>query len=355
MSRFSFPSFVFGFVADTATHQIENGTIQEDGVTFVLTMLRNKQYNFLPFGIAAVAVDGKPVWAFNNHKKQTGFDGVALLAKAGEATVIALVGRGREGKVEQVIPLSSFASASPVGMKALLDMKMKAGVFLGRGFQLTELEANLWQIGEERRKAAERALAHAVAAKAAEEQLAVDGASSARETVRLERVNKLLARQSVEGWTATGQHRSGVPVVASEWVSLPGGTKAIIVSSYDEKVGVAGELVEAFVVIKKRGMDPAKRFAMPVSALAAPRSVVGGVTPQSDMPQPVGNIFVERNGDGFKVFLYESKEVIREARAHGLNGGTWVAVDGSEDSTGRIQVYAAYQDRMDTVGLCKML
>lgn len=353
VGRFGFPGFGLVKVEDTSTHQIEIGTLQEGDTTFVLKMIRNVAHPNLNFLVSSVSIGEKVVWDF----RLEGFKGVGVLAKAGDTIVITFVGNGKFGKVERVIPLNQLSGVQPLGLIGQMALKREAAAFLGRDYELTENELKI-EAAHQKRQNEKQGAAARIAAAAAEaahrdEQIAREAAAAAREIARQERVQKLLTRGQVVGYSAAGQRRHGVPVLESEWLSLPNGTYVVIVDSIDETTGKIGNLLEAFQVTKERGKNPRKGFPVSVSAPAAQSQTVK--TTAAARYQPVGNVIIERGEDAFEVFLYPSMEVIRDARANGLNGGTLVAVDGSADPIGKIQVYAVHADRIDTVGLFKPL
>lgn len=325
-SRFNFPGFVWEKNLDTKTHEVEVGTVEEGGNVFDLEMLRNKQFANLSFMLAKVSSQGKKFWDF----KSEGFIGIGLLAKVGEQVVIALIGKGREGRVERVIPLAYLIPNKKADLRHQAALKVGAGVFLGRKVMFSAAE-------EVVRKADARRAAEEAEAKRKENE-------KARETARKERLAKILARKEIMGFTATGQRRHGLPIVEGEWQSLEGGTHVVLVERIDE-VGKIGKLLEAFQVIKERGRNPQKGFVVPVTPL-----------PQAASEKPTSaaaarTIVIERDGKVYEVILFSSMDDIRTARAvAGLNGGVYVAVDQKLPS-GKVEVYAVHKDRIDTIGL----
>lgn len=329
-SRFLFPGVTFVAAKDTTTHEVEVIRIEDGGNAFVLELIRkmgNPNFNFLVAAVADSA--GKPLWGF----KSTGFTGLGLLAKAGDETVIALVGSGRDGKVERVIPLVSLISGGPADLVRLANLKREAAKFLGREHQLSPLEAQLLKASIERQR---------------EEQEAVERvAAEAREAARMERIRKLLARGQVTGYTADGKSRYGLPVLETEWMSCSPGTLVIVVKTIDEKTGAVGEMIEAFKVLKERGKNPTKGYAMPVTAqrpeIKTEKQAVASAV------LPMASTAIEKDGGVYEVLLFATMDDLRLARAGGLNSGTYAAVKPAQTG-GPIEVYAVHADRTDTIG-----
>ena len=343
-TRFEFPGFVATANLDTPTHQVEVGVIEDGGSAFVLHMIRNKEYAFLNFAVAKIFdAKDKQLWTF----QQAQFDGVGLLAKAGDITVIALVGKGRYGQVERVIPLHSLVASKPIGIRELIKLKVAAAEFLDRDYILSIPEDTIDRKDKEvarlAARAAEEAAREAKAPQLLQEAAAQEEAKRERERIRLERIQILLARGKISGFTADGQLRSGFPVTSTEWQSCSNGVHVILVDSIG-KDGTPGTMLESFKVVKEPGRNPKKGNLATVTALKPERSE----TPKT-MVQPTGNTMIEKNDDFFEVALYASNEQIREARAQGLNGGSYVAVN-SKDKDGKILVYSVHHDKVHTLG-----
>ena len=330
-SRFLFPGATFVAAKDTATHEVEVMRIEDGDNVFVLELIRkggNPNFNFLVASITDG--DGKSLWNF----KSAGFAGLGLLAKAGDETVIALVGPGRDGKVERVIPLASLIKGGPVDLARMAHLKRAAAKFLGREHQLSELEGRLLKASIERerqeREAADRA------------------AAEAREAARTVRIRKMLSRGQVTGYTADGKSRYGIPVLETEWASCTPGTFVIVVKTIDEQTGAIGEMVEAFKVMKERGKNPSKGYVMLVTATrpeVRTEKMVAGSAPVL----PIASTAIETEKGAYEVLLFATMDDLRRARAAGLNGGTYVAVKSAQPG-GQIDVYSVHTDRVDTLG-----
>jgi hypothetical protein len=333
-NRFQFPGFTLTETQDTPNHEVEVGRVEDGGRTFILTLIRNKAFLHLPF-VVAQATDAKETfhWSF----QQEHFQGVGVLAKADDQVVIALTGKGANGKVERVIPLTWLADRKPLGLKAKLALKHAAGKFLGKEVLVADVEKTIVTQAELRAREQARR-------EAAEAHLARQAAYEAREAARKERAKRILARDGIVTFTATGEERFGTPVVNSEWHGLPDGTKVILVESFDMDSETAGTPIEAFQIIKppSRNATKGSRIAVSASKPLVREPGVHGV-------RPIRTELVEMDDDAFEVALYGSMDAIRAARAGGLNSGSYVAVMPTP-GTKELMVYAVHHDHIDTVG-----
>lgn len=338
-TRFEFPGFAATANQDTPTHQVEVGVIKDGNDVFVLHMIRNKEFEFLNFAVAKIFNAGKQLWTF----QQAQFDGIGLLAKAAGVTVIALVGKGKYGKVERIISLQSLVGHQPLGIRARIQLKKAAANFLDRDYILSHTEENIDRKDQE----VARIAARAAEEEARQERLRLDAAEEAarveRENLRLERIQALLARGKITGYTADGQKRFGHPVIETEWQSLSNGTYVMLVDSIDED-GTIGAMKESFQVVKERGKSPQKGSFAVVSAQKHSRTDACTIT----FP-PIRVTMIEMSDDFFEVGLYSSMDAIRLARANGLNSGSYVAVL-EQDEERKILVYSVRSDGIDTIG-----
>jgi len=317
--RFTFPGFVSTESMDSGPIQVEHGKIEEGGHMFYLRLIRHQDYSDLPFTLAEIYHQGKLVWNF----KTAGYDGIARLAMGAQATVIALCTRGRKGKVERIVPLCSLIDSKPVGMLALATHKVAAARFLQMDYITAQIEVVMMETIR-RQEADAKVLAHQT------------------------RMRSILAREQVAGFTSDGVSRRGIPVLEEEWRSLGNNTWVILVDSIGED-GIVGEPLESFYVVKERSAHPRKGSCAALSTekpLSTP-----SVAATLSVPNPIGAVAIQSHDmkEFFKVDLYPSMEVIRQARSAGLNGGTYVAVD-ERDAEGRIQVLSIHSDKIVTVG-----
>jgi|GEM_PF-1825846 len=332
--RFQFPGYSIIAFRDTSTHDIETGKLVENGRTFVVKVMRSRELaDLVPFVVAEVSNDRhEKLWAF--RRDEQGDKIVGLLAKVGESHVIALCESGKEGKVIKVISFASLLGAPSHNIRAGLTLKQAAAEFLGKRYKLTKSEETVNKVTTERVSAAEQA------AREAERE--------ERARRRRERVTLIKSRPKISGYTAKGSKRFGYPVTKDEWASMPNHCYVILVESIGEG-GVPGPMIEAFQV-QKEGGNPKKGFALPVKP-EVPQNVI--VSNASQFVQPVHSVVIEKDTekgkDMFEVQVYASAEDLRQARKQGLNSGTYVAIQGKR-ADGKIEVYAAFKEKMDTVG-----
>lgn len=345
-TRFEFPGFAATANKDTPTHQVEVGVIKDGDDVFVLHMIRNKEFAFLNFAVAKIFNAGKQLWTF----QQAQFDGVGLLAKAAGVTVIALVGKGKYGKVERIIPLQSLVTPKQSGIRELIRLKVAAADFLGREYILSIPEDTVdrkdKEVAELALRAAEEETREAAREAAAAEQLrqaaALEDTKKERERLRLERIRTMLARGKVTGFTADGQERFGFPVLATEWQSCSHGVNVILVDSIAEDDTI-GNMLEWFKVVKEPGRNPKKGSLTAVTAVKPESSQTS-----ETKVEPTGEAMIQKDDDLYPVTLYASMDDIHKARARGLNGGSYVAVD-ARTKNGKILVLALHKE-IETVG-----
>lgn len=328
-SRFSFPGATLVDTMDTSTHEIEVIEIKkEDGNVFLCDMIRRSGLSFGGDFLVASVKDAKKnvLWKFAdvNHT------GLGLLASTTEGAVIALVGSGKSGSVERVIPLGGLVRHEQSDVARLLQMKQEAAEYLGRDFVLTGVESRMFSILNERRRAAE-----ASAKARAEEE---------KRRAREERVRVILDRLPLKVRTADNEERSGIPVVEAEWPMLPHGTHVVLVTRIGED-GENGDPVSAFWVRKVAGRNPQREAVVYVGQH---RPLDPEVSEQA--PKPVRSVLAERDGTFHEVHLYTSMDTIRRARTAGLNGGTLVAVNPEAQTETSIEVFAVRTGEVQTLG-----
>jgi hypothetical protein len=334
IGRFEFPGFLLIEQDENQTHIVERGKVAIGDYAVVVTMLRNKQLEHLPFVVASVAdLDGKILWEFKNEF----FEGVGLLALAAGYPTVALVGRGKGGKVEKILPVVNMIDGIEKlrNLRILIKLKIEAAKFLELNYALTPKENTLWKIDLDR------------ADKAREELRTSEHA--AREAARKAKVEQILARPQLTCYTALARELRGYPVVGDEWMSLNTGNMVVLVSSYDDTTKTPGTFIEHFVVQKEHGNKPKKRGAVAIAA-----SKLGTVAGSAKIYSPVGSVMIEKGTEALDVELYASMDDIRGARAAGLNGGTYVAVKPNNPAS-PLEVLAVYRDRVDSIGHFKPL
>ncbi len=340
--RFEFPGFALRAVQDTSTYEVEVGTIQEDGTTFVLTLVRKNTLTHLPFSVSKVQDSAdQTLWDYRiaNH-----VDSFSVMAMAGNKPVIAINSRGKYGKVLRVVPLSSLIGDKPTGLREELQLKKAAAEFLGMEFQLLPVEHKLQEADLARTRVEEEA---ARVAARAEREAAEAAALKERLQEKVLRIRAIQNRAPVTGYTASGQTRYGVPALESEWRSLHDGTFVMLVDSVGEN-GEVGNLIESFKVAKGGGKSPRKEFRASVTSKIG-ETPLASASVHNRAPQPLRSVFIETEVDAFEVQLFASMDQIREARKAGLNSGTFAAVD-EVDAAGKIMVFSVHHDKIDTLG-----
>lgn len=314
VSPFNFPGFTHLRNEDTDTHEVVVGILKDGEAVYTVFLIRNWLYAHLELLIARVE-RGEKRWSFQDEKR----DGVGLLAVALGMPVVAICSRGKDSKVEHVIPLSSIFTKSPLDIGLRAELKKSAADFLRMPYVFTDIEKKLFA-----KRTAEK------------EQEAYKAKQAARE----ERVRAIMARPRLTAFSSDGRERSGVPVVETEWPMLNKGTRVILVDSLEE----GGVPLESFEVGKSRGKNPVKLYRVQVSVH---KPQIAAVSAQA--PAPVGEAIVELPSGTFEVHLYRSMDAIREARKFGLNGGAYVAVDPGRLGV-PLEIFAVYHDRVETIG-----
>jgi hypothetical protein len=335
ISRYdTLPGFAIEANQDTDTHYVEVGMITDGKFDFRATVIRSNKISDDGFFLISKIADEKnaELWNF----KQEHFDGLGTIAKAGDAYVIALIGKGWKGKVERIVPFSTMKSHQPMDLRQKIELKKLAAEFLNRDFELSEPE-RLIQARDVVKPTAEqiekqRELAAQIAAEEAVKK-------QQREAARAERVRKILAREVITGFTAEQQERYGVPVLSGEWPSLPDKTRVIIVSSYDDETATVGNLIEAFAVMKLPQKNPQKQYCVPVSAEVS--------KPAAPVVKPK-NVVIFKGEEAYEALLFPTMDDLRAAQRAGLNGGSYATVNKVVD--GKVEVYAVRKDGIKTIG-----
>jgi hypothetical protein len=270
------------------------------------------------------------LWEFPKHS----FHGLGLLAQAGDEVVVALVGKGRDGRIEAVVPFSSIAEQQPVNLRRKIELKRLAAEYLGKGYSLTDTEHKVIKRDSERRRE--------------EEQAERERQHEARQQARIELIDRVMGRGRVEAYTSDGRKRYGLPVVGEEWQSLPNGTYVVLVESYNDETGEMGDPIEAFQIVREKGKNPKKGFPASVT-WEQPAESTRAVA--AKLPQPVGTMVIEtEGGDAFEVAVYATMDDIRKARESGLNIGSYVAARDRKVGE-RYEVFCGRAKNVETLGL----
>lgn len=325
VARVQFEGFSFIESRDTATHEVEFGTITDGEHTFVVEMIRNKSFPNLDFLVARVSLDGKEVWSF----RKASWTGVGALKATSEGPAIVGMGSGKFGKVAAVIPLRSFTGRPPYSINEIIALKRGVAQAIGRGVDFGPLEAALLRKASREASEATKGAAEAEA--------------EARREAREQRIRTILARGKVTVFAEDGSTRSGHPVVGDEWRSLSNGSYAVVYAEIDED-GRLGAPIEAFRIVREHGKGASKKN--PVTVFASSPARLPSAQPKKADERKIA---VEIDGDAFEVTLFDSMDAIREARAAGLNGGAYVSVN-KKTATGKFEVLAIYHDGIETIG-----
>ena len=337
-TSFSFEGFTQLRDESTSTHDVVVGTLKTGEEVFMLHLVRNAT---LPFKAEFLLVEvwdrteKKRLWRF----KDIDFSGNCFLVQTDLGIAIALVGRGKQGEVERVIPFKDFSSHQPTDLRKLIGLKKAAAKALDRRYQLTETEQRLVKIDQARDEELRKKRKEALEAERQAEKAAALKKRAAREA----RVAALKARPRVEVFAEGGKVCHGTPVTETEWQSLPHGTYVVLVQSYDDESGECGEAFE-FFWIQKNGGRPRKERLTPVSFNRSTDKASG-----IKLPEPVRTVLIERDGNVFEAKVFETIEVVRQAVKIGLNGGTYVTSEDRVDAD-KAEIFSATSEGLKTVG-----
>ncbi len=319
-SRINFPGLKSWDAEDTATHEVEIVKIEDGGAVFFCTMIRNKSHKDLPFVIASIA-DAKRqgIWTF----KSEDFDGVGLLAKAGNSVLVALCGKGKNGRVERIVPLSSLLpDAKRLDLRAIIVLKHAVATCLGKELMLSPMETKLAEIDSVRAHEAEKARRVAQA--------------EARAAKRIERAATFRERGMLTVFTLEGKKLFGTPVTEQEWPSLNTGAYAVLVEYFDTD-GKPMEPREWFQVINASNGNRQKKGVTPVTT-GLPQT-----TKAATIVQPVRTSIIEVEKGAFEVALFRSMDEMRTACIF-LNNGTYVALDAKAGT--EVEIYVVNEGKM---------
>ncbi len=326
VQRFSFAGFVPVRQTDTPTHEVEVGKITQDDEVFIVHMIRRKGLPFVGrFLVAKVFQQNKCLWDFPRDS----FQGLGFLTLADEEVVIALVGNGRQGKVEEIIPFSFLVKRRPLNLRRKIELKRLAAEYLGRGYNLTETECQIAKRDDQQRREDQRAT------------------REARRRLRMELINRIIKRGRIEAYTSDGGLRFGLPVVDEEWQSLANGTYVVRVKNYNDETGEAGVPIEAFRVMKGKGRNPAKGSP---TYVWENRGNGRYAADAASNPQPVDMMIIETKDEAaFEVAIYETMDDIRQARVAGLNNGLYATAHDKKFGD-RYEIFSVHARGIETLG-----
>lgn len=323
-ARVQFVGFSLVETRDTATHEVEFGTITDGEHVFAVEMLRNKAYQNKDFLLSKIFFGDKEVWSFRTRPLK----GIGLLKTTTEGPALVDLGVGKTGKVAAVIPLRFYAGRR-YNIDESIALKREIAEPLRRDVFFTPLEEMV--LRKASREAGEAT------------RVAFESDKEAKAEERQKRVFAIMARGKQTAYTEAGVARTGYPVVGDEeWRCLSHGVYVIVYASIGED-GRPNNPIEAFQITRERGKGASKKGAATVFAKAPTR--LSSALPKTDERK----IAVQIDGDAFEVILFDSMDAIREARAKGLNGGTYVSVDKKNDK-GKFQILAVHHDDIETIG-----
>jgi hypothetical protein len=332
----SFPGFSLIESSETDKHDIELGTLVEGYYVFEVLMKRAKIVRELglPFFVSTVSFKSKKIWNHLDPENRT----ISLLALVGDQNVIAVCTKGPYAKVVRVIPFYSFLlGKSMPDIQTQIDLKIGAATYLEKNYVLNQVERDFLDAKDRRETLAE----HLVKSQAAQTAPVVSTSkASPDKRQREERRRELLSRTELEGWTAAGEYRHGLPLFEDEWASCPHGTPVILID-------MEGKMLEAFKVLKLDGKAPQKGFVMPVHPFKVEKPATSSAS-QASIPLPVEIIRVDY-GSG-EVAVYETFEQIRLARKMGLNGGSLVTSRDRRGKEGRYMIFEVHAKNVVTIG-----
>lgn len=351
VQRVYFPGFKFLHNNDTGTHEVEVGTIAVDGVEYTIEFLKSKRLegrgDFLP---ASMRKKGQRIWSF----KDEGIAGIAKLIEAspGVPVICVIVGSGKGQRVARVIPLSSLSRRHPIMIRGnthfvdpdedigeTVRLKQLTAKQLGIGISFSDIENQVAQYQQQK-----------IVKKRKEEEAEREAERVREAHARRERINGIMFRKKITGFTAEGRPFRGIPVTRDEYQCLPKGTYVILVDSYDQITNSHGNLIEGFRLGKTPGGRIEKVNLTPVSKI----NPITNTTSEA-VPEAAYFILIEHEKRVKRVLVFTSQENIRIARERGLNGGTLVTTETAKQEDGRYEVYSVTSTGRDTLGLFKSL
>lgn len=297
---------------------------------------------------ARVEKNGVVWWSFKGD--HPGYRGLAALIDFEEELVIVLSTRF---ELDMVLPIRDLPTMRKIGgefvggrkLKELVLLKQTVAAEFNRRPNWTKRERNMLHALEQ---AAAEADAEAIKVAQAQRVAARAEEEARRERERAEREarrNRILARRKVIGYTSFGNRRIGVPVTGDEWMVLRDGTFCILVTSFDEKTGTVGDLIESFAVLKKGGGNPSKLSVAGVT-VDNPKSATAKGT---SFVKELKTVIVTLKGELEEVILVDDMEKVHALNAQGLNSNTLVMCPKQGDP-GRHSVFSLSGGKIETVG-----
>jgi hypothetical protein len=299
---------------------VQKATCGEFTIESIKSKKAPEHSEFLP---AKVLKDGQVLWSFKgNHP---GYHGLARLVGFGDEFVIVLC---TKVTLHDVVPIADLPD-----IKWMPDSGRLGGRKLRETVVLKEAIANklglqpAWSVREDqmlvavhRQQAEAQRLARAeqVRLEAEAQRLANEQREAARKERELKR-REITSRKRLHVFTASGDRRSGIPVVTDEWKILPADVFCVQVESYNAETGAYGGAVESFVTKKNRGGETRKDKVVVVFD-RDPREA-------KKLTATLVTKVMEIKGELEEVVVVPDMDTVRTLNASGLNSGTLVLVD----------------------------
>lgn len=332
-SRVKVEGLEFVAIKDTLSHQVEIVKTTIDGRDIFLEMLRSMKVkdwgDFLPAKIYNHS--NGDLWSFKEEK----FRGMAMLVNQDDELFVVLIENNQ--LVKKVIPVNDLPRTQKVkignqiktlGGRSVLEIfrnKAQIAKTLGLDYETTWEEAEALRVMKTTQKARREA------------------EREAKEETRRKKLQSILNRSNVTGFTEDGKTCYGTPATEEEWQSLPHRHPVILIDSYDEENQTAKGIREAFFV-KKEGNKVSKVVPKKVSAEKPKKE---GSETQIIEAKGILQAVIE---DAPREILIFSKEDLAILRQRNLNNNTLVALE-QTDEQGRYTVLRLEGRESSTVGL----
>jgi len=227
-------------------------TADHEEKTYVLEFIRHKDFPAGEFRLAKISIGENVLWQFKTENFNKGYG--QLFCPDGIGLVLGLI-NAKNKKVELVIYFSDlirsikarsadgsirYMRTNPKGPKDTIWAKRAIAEKGGRDWEFSQFEKSYLAM-KNKREAEEK------------KQIVMDDKKR-----KEERKNIIMSRPELRLYAKDGSQKHGIPVTEEEWPSLKYNTRAILVSSYDDKTRKSGEVIEAFICIAEKGGQPMK-------------------------------------------------------------------------------------------------
>jgi hypothetical protein len=333
-SRVKTEGLDFVAIKDTLSHQVEIVKTIVDEQDVFLEMLRSMKVkdwgDFLP---AKIYNHSGELWSFKEEKSR---EMAKLVNHDGEFFVV-LVEHNR--LVKKIISVTDLPRTQKVrignqiktlGGRSVLELfrnKAQIAKTLGLDYETTREEAEALKVMKTAQKAQQEA------------------EREAREEARRKKLQAILSRPNMTGYTEDGKTCYGTPATEEEWQILPHRHPVILVDSFDEKTQTAEGISEAFFV-KKQGNKVSKVALKKVSVEKPKRE-----TPESQVIEAKGMLRAVIDGIPQEILVF-SREDLAILRQRNLNNNTLVALEKTDDQV-KYTVLKLEGQECSTVGLFK--